>query len=143
MKPERFSSSVSASGFCGLMGALMACRAGRRWLGEFRKWPCMLWLANFVLAAACLGLATVWVRMQAAAWLPQETDGRIHPIWVMVGNQPARASRRSAPWCLQGVDPCWSQKERFFKADELEGGKRDYALEREACRRLLGECDVD
>ena len=44
-----------------------------------------------------------------------------NPIWVLVGGRPVRASRRSAEWCLKGVDQCWSQKEQFIAAAELDG----------------------
>src|SRR5947209_4382786 len=29
------------------------------------------------------------------------------------------SSRRSAQWCLDGVNRCWEQKQRFIKADEM------------------------
>jgi len=66
-----------------------------------------------------------------------------NPIWVQVGGRPVRASRRSAEWCLKGVDQCWSQKERFIATAELDGAKADYEHARRTYRRLLTECDVD
>jgi hypothetical protein len=66
-----------------------------------------------------------------------------NPIFVLVGDKPIRASRRSAEWCLKGVEQCWAQKERFIKADELEGAKKDYEQARVTYRRLIQECDAD
>ena len=66
-----------------------------------------------------------------------------NPIWVQVGDKPVRASKRSAEWCLKGVDQCWSQKQRFIKADEMEQAKQDYEHARQAYRKVLGECEVD
>ncbi len=66
-----------------------------------------------------------------------------NPIWVLVGGRPVRASRRSAEWCLKGVDQCWSQKEQFIAAAELEQAKADYQHARRTYRRLLAECDAD
>ena len=66
-----------------------------------------------------------------------------NPIWVLVGGRPVRASRRSAEWCLKGVDQCWSQKQQFIAAGELEGAKADYEHARQTYRRLLAECDTD
>ncbi|HEY8258303.1 MAG TPA: CehA/McbA family metallohydrolase [Gemmatimonadales bacterium] len=66
-----------------------------------------------------------------------------NPIWVRVGGRPVRASRRSAEWCLEGVDQCWSQKEQFIAADELDQARADYEHARQTYRRLLAECDVD
>jgi len=61
----------------------------------------------------------------------------------MVGDKPIRASERSARWCLDGVDKCWSQKERFIKADELADAKAAYAHARDTYRRLLEECKAE
>lgn len=61
----------------------------------------------------------------------------------IAGEKPIRAFRRSIQWCLEGVDQCWKQKERFIKADELEGAKKDYAHARQVYRERLAECDVD
>ena len=78
-----------------------------------------------------------WVAMRI---LP---SSHTNPIFVMVGDEPIRASRRSAEWCLKGVDQCWSQKERFIKADEMAQAKADYAHAREVYRKLLAESKVD
>src|SRR5262249_21547753 len=34
-----------------------------------------------------------------------------NPIFVLVGDKPIRASKKSAEWCLKGVDTCWASKE--------------------------------
>ena len=46
-----------------------------------------------------------------------------NPIWVLVEGRPVRASRRSAEWCLKGVDQCWSQKERFIASGRARTGE--------------------
>ena len=66
-----------------------------------------------------------------------------NPIFVLVGEKPIRASRRSIQWCLQGVDQCWSQKERFINAAEMDEAKRGYEHARQTYRRRLEECDVE
>jgi len=60
-----------------------------------------------------------------------------------VGGRAVRASRRSADWCLKGVDQCWSQKERTISASEMEQAKADYEHARQTYRRILSETDVD
>ena len=62
-----------------------------------------------------------------------------NPIFVLVGGQPIRASRRSAEWCLKGVDQCWSQKERFIKADEKQDAIAAYDHARVTYQRLIKE----
>ncbi len=66
-----------------------------------------------------------------------------NPVWVVVGDKPVRASRRSAEWCLASVDRCWSQKERFIKPAELDDAKAAYAHARDTYRRLLSESVVE
>jgi len=66
-----------------------------------------------------------------------------NPIFVLVDGKPIRASKRSAEWCLKGVDQCWSQKERFIKAKEMEDAKTAYAQAKEIYQRLVSECEED
>jgi hypothetical protein len=66
-----------------------------------------------------------------------------NPIFVLVDGKPIRASRRSADWCLKGVDQCWSQKEKFIKANEMADAKAAYEHARVTYRRLVEECAAD
>jgi hypothetical protein len=66
-----------------------------------------------------------------------------NPIFVVVGDQPIRASRRSVEWCLQGVDQCWKSKERFIKPAELDEARRAYAHARTTYQKRLAECTID
>ena len=66
-----------------------------------------------------------------------------NPVFAMVGRKPIRASRRSADWCLKGVDVCWSQKQRFIRADELADARAAYEHARETYRRILSETSAD
>ena len=66
-----------------------------------------------------------------------------NPFFVIVNNEPVRASRRSAEWCLRGVDQCWSQKERFIKAAEMADAKTAYDHARAAYRKIIEESRAD
>jgi hypothetical protein len=66
-----------------------------------------------------------------------------NPVWVTVNDQPVRASRRSAEWCLKGVDQCWSQKRRFIRPAELADAEAAYEHARQAYRKILAESVVD
>jgi hypothetical protein len=83
--------------------------------------------------------------IERSSWLAVRILPSAHtnPIWVTVDNQPVRASRRSAEWCLQGVDQCWREKERFIKASELAQAREDYDHARQTYRRRLAESTVD
>lgn len=65
-----------------------------------------------------------------------------NPVFVIVDGKPIR-SRRSAEWCLAGVDQCWSQKERFIKSDEMDDAKQAYQHAREVYQRRIAEAPAD
>jgi hypothetical protein len=85
------------------------------------------------------------VKIEHSSWVALRIlpSSHTNPVFVLVGDKPVRASRRSAEWCLKGVDKCWSQKQRFIKADEQEQAKQDYDHAREAYKKLLAECEAD
>ena len=85
------------------------------------------------------------VQIDRSSWVAMRIlpSSHTNPIFVLVGDKPVRASRRSVEWCLKGVEQCWSQKKRFIKADELEQAERDYAHAREAYTRILAETEAD
>jgi hypothetical protein len=66
-----------------------------------------------------------------------------NPIWVVVDEKPVRASRRSIEWCLQGVDQCWSQKEKFYAPAELPQARADYQHARDVYRQRLLETTAE
>ena len=82
-------------------------------------------------------------RIDKSSWVALRIlpSSHTNPIFVLVDGKPIRASRRSAQWCLDGVERCWSQKKQFIKADELAEAQAAYEHARETYRRLLAECD--
>jgi hypothetical protein len=62
-----------------------------------------------------------------------------NPIFVLVDGKPIRASRRSAEWCLKGVDQCWSQKDRHIAGKEKADARAAYDHAREVYKTLLTE----
>jgi len=84
------------------------------------------------------------VSVTRSSWIALRILGSSHtnPIFVLVGGRPIRASRRSVEWCLQGVDQCWSQKQRFITPAEQPEALALYERAREVYRKLLPECDV-
>ncbi len=85
------------------------------------------------------------VTIERSSWIAMRILPSAHtnPIFVVVGDQPIRASRRSAEWCLAGVDRCWSQKERFIKQAELQDARDAYAHARTVYRQRLAESTVE
>ena len=85
------------------------------------------------------------VKIERSSWVALRILPSSHsnPVFVLVGDKAIRASKRSAEWCLKGVDQCWSQKQKFIKADEMEQAKQDYERARQTYQKLLTECEVD
>ena len=81
------------------------------------------------------------VKIDRSSWVALRIlpSSHTNPIFVLVDDKPIRASRRSVQWCLEGVDRCWSQKERFIKTGEMEEAKKAYDHARAVYRKLLGE----
>jgi len=85
------------------------------------------------------------VAVERSSWVALRILGSSHtnPVFIIVGSKPIRASRRSAEWCLRGVDRCWSQKEQFIAAGEKDEAAADYEHARQVYRGRIQESDVD
>jgi hypothetical protein len=66
-----------------------------------------------------------------------------NPIFVIVDNKPVRASRRSAEWCLNAVNQCWTQKAPRLTLAEQAKARAAYDHARETYRRLIAESPVE
>lgn len=84
------------------------------------------------------------VDIPRSCWVSLRILGTCHtnPFFVTVAGRPIR-SRKSADWCLQGVEKCWSQKERFIAAAEKADAVRAYDHARMEYRRLISESQHD
>jgi hypothetical protein len=83
--------------------------------------------------------------IQQSSWVTLRIlpSSHTNPIFVLVGDKPIRASRRSVEWCLKAVDQCWSQKEKFMKGNEVEEAHSAYSHARAIYRQRLAECAGD
>jgi hypothetical protein len=84
-------------------------------------------------------------RIDRSSWLALRIlpSSHTNPIFVLINGKPIRASKRSAEWCLAGVDQCWSQKEKFIKAGEKKEAKQAYDYARAEYKKLVAECVAD
>ena len=121
---------------------------GRARIGNTRQVPVELIVNGYpvarqeVLADGAMRTVEFDTKISRSSWVALRIlpSSHTNPLFVMVGDKPIRASERSARWCLDGVDRCWSQKQRFIKADELAEAKAAYDHARGTYRRLLEEC---
>jgi hypothetical protein len=79
--------------------------------------------------------------LQQSGWVAVRIlpSSHTNPIWVEVAGRPMRPSRRSAQWCLKGVDKCWLQKSGKFKTSERADAEAAYDRARAVYRKLLEE----
>ena len=111
-----------------------------------RVWPASRLAAIALAALAVLLLAGTLPLYVLTRQNLVENGGQaivIFATFVTVGGQPIRASKADVEWCLKGVDQCWSQKQRFIRAQEMEDAKSAYDHARVAYRRILGETEVE
>jgi hypothetical protein len=74
-----------------------------------------------------------WV---AARILP---SSHTNPVFALVGSKPIRASRKSAEWCLNAVNQCWTQKAAKINRSELDAARAAYDRARDVYRQRLSE----
>jgi hypothetical protein len=94
-----------------------------------------------VLADGQLRAVSFDVPIKKSSWLAVRILPSSHsnPVFVTVGGQPIRASRRSARWCLAAVDQCWTQKRPQIREAEREAAHQAWEHAREVYRRLAAE----
>jgi hypothetical protein len=85
------------------------------------------------------------IPIQRSSWIALRILGSAHtnPIFVLVGERPIRASKKSAEWCLKAVDQCWSQKSPRISQAERPAAQRAYDYARQKYRLILSESDTD
>jgi hypothetical protein len=85
------------------------------------------------------------VPIARSSWVALRILGSSHtnPIFVVVGGKPIRASRRSAEWCLAGVEQCWKSKQQFIAPAEMRDAVEAYDHARETYRRIITQSDVE
>jgi hypothetical protein len=85
------------------------------------------------------------VDLTQSSWIAVRILPSVHtnPVFVEVGGQPIRASRKSARWCREAVDVCWSKKKGKIRQTEQADAKAAYDSARAYYEKVLGESRVD
>ena len=85
------------------------------------------------------------VDIERSSWVAMRIFPSSHtnPVFAIVDDKPIRASRRSSQWCLDSVDQCWSQKERFIDEAEMDDALAAYEHARQVYRQILSESLAD
>jgi hypothetical protein len=83
------------------------------------------------------------VPVERSSWIAVRVLASAHtnPVFVLVGGKPIRASRRSAEWCLDAVNQCWTQKARQIRDRELDEARKAYDAARAVYRQRIAESE--
>jgi len=81
------------------------------------------------------------VEIPRSSWVAARILPSVHtnPVFVEVGGEPIRASRRSAQWCREAVDVCWRSKEPGIRPAERDAARAAYDAAREFYDRVIRE----
>ena len=81
------------------------------------------------------------IEIDKSSWVAVRIFPSSHtnPIFVLVDNKPIRASRRSADWCLKGVEQCWKSKRQFYADSEMADAEAAYEHARITYQKILQE----
>lgn len=79
------------------------------------------------------------VPVNESSWIAARILPAAHtnPIFALVRGKPVLASRRSAQWCLDAVNQCWTQKAPRMSVGDLGEAKAAYDHARDVYRRLI------
>ena len=68
------------------------------------------------------------IPIKQSSWVAVRILPSVHtnPIWVEVGGQPVRASKKSIDWCKQAVEVCWNAKKNQIREPERAAAKAAY-----------------
>jgi hypothetical protein len=81
------------------------------------------------------------VPVNESSWIAARVLPAAHTnaIFALVGGKPVRASKRSAQWCLDAVNQCWTQKAPRIAIGDQGRAKEAYDHAREVYRQLIAE----
>ncbi len=85
------------------------------------------------------------VAIERSAWVALRVlwSSHTNPVFVVVGDAPIRASKRSARWCLAGVERCRQQKARFIADGERADFTAAYDHAAATYRRIVDESVIE
>jgi len=83
------------------------------------------------------------VELERSSWVALRIlpSSHTNPVFVIIGDQPIRASADSARWCLEAVDVCFASKVGRTRPEERPAMSDAYEHARQAYRRILSESD--
>jgi hypothetical protein len=83
-------------------------------------------------------------RIDRSSWVALRIlpSAHTHPVFVLMGNKPIRASKRSAQWCRACVDKVWEVKSPFMRESERPTAAEAFDHARKTYDAIIEECEV-
>jgi hypothetical protein len=81
------------------------------------------------------------VPIERSSWVALRHFPQLHtnPVNVLVAEQPIRASRESAQWCLAAIDLLWKNRERTIAPAERGAARAAFERAQDVYRRIAAE----
>ena len=81
------------------------------------------------------------VRIERSSWVAVRHFPQMHtnPVSVLIGNQPIRASRQSALWCIASIEQLWRVRGEKIAADEREEAHTTFKSAMDRYRQIARE----
>ena len=78
-----------------------------------------------------------------SSWVALRILGASHtnPVFVLLDDEPIRASQESARWCLEAVEVCWNAKKGRIRPDEIGAAKAAWDHARNVYLDILKDID--
>ena len=83
------------------------------------------------------------VDIEKSSWVAVRILPSAHtnPIFIHVADEPIRANRKSAQWCIDAVAACWKSKKKQIRESERETAKKAYDQATKVYEQILAESD--
>jgi hypothetical protein len=81
------------------------------------------------------------IQIDRSSWVALRQFPQLHtnPINVIVANQPIRASRKSALWCIGTIEQLWRIRNGAISAAERDEAQRTFQAAIERYRKIAAE----
>jgi hypothetical protein len=85
------------------------------------------------------------VPIASSSWIALRQFPQLHtnPVTVLMNNQPIRASRASAIWCMESIRRLWRNRAKFISASERSEARVTYQRTLEKYAQIAMECEPD
>jgi hypothetical protein len=82
------------------------------------------------------------VPIERSSWVALRQFPQMHtnPVEVLVGDQPIRASRKSAEWCVAVIEQLWRVRRNAIAPNERAEAERTFQWAIERYRKIAAEC---